>query len=390
MPAHILGIVAEYDPFHLGHAYHMNEARKLVQPDAVYVALSPCFTQRGSLSLLSPHDRALCALSSGADAVFALPVLWTVRDAERYALGAVSLLAGLGATHLAFGAETPDLALLKKAADLLEDPPAAFTGALKQLLSLGKGYPAALAEAGKNLFSEAEGLLSSPNNTLAICYLRAIHRLRLPLIPVVIPRRGAYRASSVQASAPSASAIREALCRGDYSALKAVPTQSAACLRAAFLAGNVPDPEIYSALLLSALRAMPQEGFRSLPDAAEGLGDALSRLRNSALSFREIVESLTSRRYASSRISRLCALALLGESDAHLRSLALPRETMLLGLRRDLKLTASWKDLPVRVIPSAVDWAKSAAPPELLSWKIRSLCCRRAATGPFSEKTVVL
>ena len=118
----VLGIVAEYDPFHLGHARHLRLAREAVRPDAVLIALSPCIKQRGELSLLSPHDRAACALSEGADAVFALPVLWTVRDAEHYALGAVSLLAGLGATHLAFGAETDDLSLLRRTAELLENP----------------------------------------------------------------------------------------------------------------------------------------------------------------------------------------------------------------------------------------------------------------------------
>ena len=99
----VLGIVAEYDPFHNGHLHHIVEAKKKICPDLTYIVLSPCVKQRGELSLLSPVDRARCALQAGADAVFSLPVLWTVRDAEHYALGAVSLLSGLGVTHLAFG-----------------------------------------------------------------------------------------------------------------------------------------------------------------------------------------------------------------------------------------------------------------------------------------------
>ena len=86
----ILGVIAEYDPFHNGHLYHLSEAIRLAEPDLTFVALSPCLKQRGELSLLSPSDRAFCALSAGADAVFSLPVCWTVRDAEHYALGAVS------------------------------------------------------------------------------------------------------------------------------------------------------------------------------------------------------------------------------------------------------------------------------------------------------------
>ena len=116
----VLGIIAEYDPFHNGHALHLQEARKAVIPDTVYIALSPCVKQRGELSMLSPLDRAACAVHEGADAVFMLPVLWTVRDAEHYALGAVSMLSGLGITHLAFGAETPDSALLNDIACLIK------------------------------------------------------------------------------------------------------------------------------------------------------------------------------------------------------------------------------------------------------------------------------
>ena len=91
----ILGIVAEYDPFHRGHLHHITEAIRRASPDLVFVVLSPCFKQRGELALLSPSDRARLALEAGADAVFSLPVLWTVRDAEHYALGAVSLLSNL-------------------------------------------------------------------------------------------------------------------------------------------------------------------------------------------------------------------------------------------------------------------------------------------------------
>ena len=115
----ILGIIAEYDPFHSGHLHHMTEAVRRTSPDLVFVALSPCFKQRGELPLLSPSDRARLALEGGADAVFSLPVLWTVRDAEHYALGAVFLLSQLGVTHLAFGAETADESLLLRATAVL-------------------------------------------------------------------------------------------------------------------------------------------------------------------------------------------------------------------------------------------------------------------------------
>ena len=102
----VCGIIAEYDPFHKGHAYHLARAREISGADYVVCVLSTAFTQRGTPSFFSTADRAKMAVQGGADAVFSLPVLWTVRDAEHYALGAVAMLAGLGITHLAFGAET--------------------------------------------------------------------------------------------------------------------------------------------------------------------------------------------------------------------------------------------------------------------------------------------
>ena len=171
----ILGIVAEYDPFHNGHLRHIAEAKRQVSPDLTFIALSPCLKQRGELSLLSPADRASCALEAGADAVFSLPVLWTVRDAEHYALGAVSLLSGLGVTHLAFGAETADAGLLRQAAALLESPDPVFQAALKEKLSSGAGYPAAVSAALSASLPAAKGLLDRPNNVLAvICPLMII------------------------------------------------------------------------------------------------------------------------------------------------------------------------------------------------------------------------
>ncbi len=238
----ILGVVAEYDPFHNGHLYHLTEARKILSPDLTYIVLSPCVKQRGELSLLSPTDRARCALEAGADAVFCLPVLWTLRDAEHYALGAVSLLSRLGATHLAFGAETADAGLLRRAAEALESPAPVFQAVLRDTLSSGAGYPAAVSAALSASLPGAEGLLDQPNNILAVCYLRALLRAGLSMEPVVIPRSGGYHAAAVDPAAPSASAVRGSLARGSYApAFSAVPDYTASLLRRRFLDGCVPD-----------------------------------------------------------------------------------------------------------------------------------------------------
>ena len=387
----ILGIVAEYDPFHRGHLFHLREAQKQVLPDLTFVALSPCFKQRGELSLLSPADRARCALEAGADAVFSLPVCWTLRDAEHYALGAVSLLSRLGATHLAFGAETADLSLLRSAADMLEEPDAAFTAALKEHLDAGAGWPSAAASALSAALPAAEGLLDRPNNILAVCYLRAIRRLNLSLRPVVILRTGSYHAASVDPDAPSAASLREALYRGSYAdAFAAVPDFTAALLRRRFLDAAVPQEQILDDLLLSKLRNMDEASYRLLPDLSEGMENALRSAAVTSRTRRELIASLAGKRYPAARISRLCACALLGLAKEQVECVPLPENALLLGLRKRAEMTALWKDPSFPVISSFTEWKKAAHPADLAAWRLWAQCCRLPDTLPFTEKTVSL
>ena len=385
----ILGIVAEYDPFHNGHLRHISRAQSVVSPDLTFVALSGCFKQRGDLSLLSPADRACCALKAGADAVFCLPVAWTVRDAEHYALGAVSLLSGLGITHLAFGAETPDPGLLQQAAAVLESPDNAFRTVLKEKLSSGTGYPAAVSAALSSVLPAADGLLDHPNNTLAVCYLRAVNRLGLSLQPVIIPRSGSYHAPDIDPGSPSASALRESLLRGNYAAVfQAVPEYTAELLRRRFLESRVPDQRVFDHLLLARLRTMNSSEFSSLPDLSEGMENALRSAAGESLSREELIHALSGKRYPAARISRLCACALLGISRNDLESAALPDHALLIGLRRRPEMTALWKDCALPVISSFTEWKKTAHPADLAAWRLWAQCCRLPDTLPFTEKLV--
>ena len=385
----ILGIVAEYDPFHNGHLYHLTEAVRRVSPDLVFVVLSPCFKQRGELSLLSPADRARCALTAGADAVFSLPVLWTVRDAEHYALGAVSLLSRLGVTDLAFGAETADESLLCRTADLLEHPSSAFSSILKDNLSSGAGYPAALSAAVSAVLPEASGLLDRPNNTLAVCYLRAMIRLNLSLSPVAISRGGSYHAAEIDPDFPSASALRDSLCRGSYAgALEAVPASTADLIRRRFLEGRVPDRHILDSLLLVRMRSMYDDEYRSLPDLSEGMENAIRTAAAASETRDELISRLSGKRYPASRISRICASALLGITKNDIAEAPLPECALLLGLRKRPEMTALWKALTIPVVASFTGWKKAAHPSDLAAWRLWAQCCRLPDTLPFTEKVI--
>ena len=381
----ILGIVAEYDPFHSGHLHHLRLSMESVFPSAVLVALSGPFKQRGEPALLSPFVRAECALACGADAVFALPGLWTVRDAEHYALGAVSMLASLGATHLAFGAETADLSLLQRTADLLENPRAALRDALHAALDAGKGYPAALAEAAGACIPESRPLLHHANNILAVCYLRAIRRLGLPLVPVIVPRAGSYHSDRIDPVSPSASALRESLRRGAWESLSALPEVSASAVRAAFLFREIPDSGRLDAVLLEKLRSITPEEASRLPDCTEGLGTALLNAAACADSRAELISMLTTRRYSSARISRLCACALLGITQDRLERAPLPSAALLLAIKKNPSLTGSWKNSPVRILPAS-GWQEYADPEDLAAWRLWSCACRLPSSYPFTQK----
>ena len=381
----ILGIVAEYDPFHRGHEKHLRLARERVQPDFTYVALSGCFKQRGEPALLSPHDRAACALAAGADAVFCLPTVWTLRDAEHYALGAVSLLAGLGATHLAFGAETEDLAGLWTAAELMERPAPAMQDALRRQLEDGRGYPRAMESALAETRPELAALLRSPNNILAICYLRALQRLDAEMEPVLIPRYGDYHAVEISPENPSASAIRQALARGDYGgAFAAVPAESASRIREAMLARRTPSEKTMDAILIHTLRAMDRERAARLPDLSEGLEDRVLRAAREVSGREALLTAACASRYPRARISRLCAWAMLGGTAETVERAPLPRETLLLGLRRNTEMTGLWRERRIRIHAALKDMPPDPA------WDLWAQCAGLSAGWFYRQRVVTV
>ncbi len=385
----ILGIVAEYDPFHRGHEKHIRLARARVQPDFTYVAMSGCFRQRGEAAMLSPWDRAACALAAGADAVFLLPTVWTLRDAEHYALGGVSLLAGLGATHLAFGAETAETALLRRAAETLEDPGETFRARLRGHLETGAGYPRALELAMKETDPEAAGLLNGPNNLLGICYLRAIRRLGAEMTSVVIARAGGYRETVVSPENPSATSLRKAIRRGDYAAaFQAMPAESGRVIRQALLDGRMPDGRILDAVLLRRLRGMTRDEAARLPDVSEGLEGRILEAARVTDSRDALLDAACTKRYPKARISRICACAALGLEAKDISDAPLPQETLLLGMRRNPEMTARWRELKIRIASNPGElapdpawrlWGQAAGLPE--GWERRQ---RVGDRGRFS------
>ena len=386
----ILGVIAEYNPFHTGHAHHLREARRLSGADYVIVVMSSCFTQRGEAAILSPADRARMALASGADAVFSLPACWAVRDAEHFALGGVALLHSLGCNAIAFGAETADLSALTSCARMLEQPDAAFSAALRHRMDTGLPYPAAVSAAMAEVLPQAGAVLSSPNNTLAVCYLRAMLRLNANMEIHPIPRNADYHATGLTQAFPSATALRGAILRGDWHSADA-HTPAADVLHTAALEGRLHRSDALDQALLYRLRTMQASEWTALPDLSEGIEDRLRAAARSAKTREELLLAAKTRRYPHARLSRLCAHALLGITQHQLEAEPLPTAAWLLGFRQQAApLFAHIKQNGFPIIGKAADYTGNEAwfRTELLSYDLWALGCGLPAGLGFTQGVV--
>lgn len=339
-----LGIVAEYDPFHNGHFYHITESKSIVSPDRTFIALSGCFTQRGDLSLFTPSARASMALSCGADAVFEIPACWTLRDADHYADASVGILADLGVTHLSFGAEEADASRLLTLAALLESGSPDLDARIRTALSTGLGYPAAFSAAVLDLYPDYGSVLSRPNNILAVSYLRSIMRHYAAIEPVFIRRNGDYDATGVDVSSPSATSIRLALARGDWSSVKkAVPDSVYQIIREEAFSASIVDPDALSDVLLYLSRERSGPALESLPNLSEGLECRLRNKANESVSRSALISSVSTKRYPRARVNRLCSALLLGASVDSSIPDRIPA-AILLGLKKG---TALRSEIPI-------------------------------------------
>ena len=212
----VSGIVAEYNPFHNGHKYHIEETRRITGCDAVAAVMSGSFVQRGEPSVFDKWSRAAAAIEGGVDLVLELPVYYSLKSAEGFAFGAVSILNALGAVNfLSFGAENADTDILSACAKVLLDEPPAFKDALQGKLKKGHSYAAACTAALTSQVPAAADILGTPNNTLAIEYIRSLLKLNSSIKPIAVKRSdNGYNSSVPKDEFLSATAIRDMVFKG--------------------------------------------------------------------------------------------------------------------------------------------------------------------------------
>ena len=214
----VVGLITEYNPFHNGHAYHLQEAKRITGADYCIVVMSGNFVQRGVPAFLDKYNRTSMALSCGADLVLELPVCYATASAEFFALGAVSLLDKLGIVdYICFGSENGDIKSMTEVAKLLIEEPIEYKTALNDSLKSGKTFPAARMDAINAIIPEdCNTILTSPNNILGVEYIKALLKLDSNITPVTITRKTAqYHSQELTTkdgtAISSATAIRKAL-----------------------------------------------------------------------------------------------------------------------------------------------------------------------------------
>ena len=331
----IAGIIAEYDPFHNGHAAQI---RMLRQQGArqVVVCMSSGAVQRGAVPLLPEWTRTRAALLSGADLVLALPAPYACAGAEAFGAAGVRLLTAVGCDTLAFGAEEPDGERLMQAAGLLQGP--ALRAELRARLDTGMTFAAARAAAAEALCPGAGALLARPNNLLGIEYCKAILAQHSPLRPLALPRLGADHNGQTpgrtgQTVIASASYLRTLVRQQGVEALG--PYLPAAVLdlyREAAGAGELSDPARFDLALLALLRSRTPEELARVRGLSEGLEHRLASAIRTATSAGNLYETMKTKRYPHARLRRLALDAALGCNRDALPEL--PPYLHVLGARR--------------------------------------------------------
>lgn len=287
------GIVAEYNPFHNGHLYHIEKTKEITGCDVVLAVMSGNFAQRGEPCICDKYKRAKMALMGGADLVLELPTLYSVSSAEIFAQGAVKILEEAGCEFISFGTESDDLKKLCEIADILKSEKLNLI--VNEKIKDGKSYPRAISEAISEYgYSE---LLGNPNNILAVEYIKAIKKAT----PIAIKREG-----SMHDKKGSASDIREKI-KSESSYKDLVPDFCLPILSDA----KMPDRKIFENLVLYRLRTMTEEELKNTPDVSEGLENRIKKASLKCTSFDSLCEEIKTKRYTMARIRRILINALL-------------------------------------------------------------------------------
>ena len=314
----VLGIIAEYNPFHNGHLYHLLKSKELTKDNYVIAIIGGNFTQRGEASLVDKWTKCEMALDNGVDLVIELPTLYSVSSAENFADGAIKILNSLKIVdHISFGTECEELNKLNILANTLFEEPKEYKLFLQSELDKGLSFPKARENALIEYLNDFSyrTVLSGSNNILAIEYLKSLKKHHSKIQPILIPRGNTNHLNKdYTGKITSSTSIREMIKTGNTRNLKSSMTPSSyTILKEELSKGHfVRDISDFEKLIIYNLRNSNFDSLRKLPDVSEGLEHLIKKAANSTNSIYELINQVSSKRYTETRIKRILLYSLLG------------------------------------------------------------------------------
>ncbi len=309
----VAAIIAEYNPFHNGHMYHISRTRELTNCDYLIAIMSGNFIQRGYPAVCDKFSRARAALLHGVDLVIELPVYLSTACAEYFAYGAVSALNNTRVVdYLSFGSECGDIGSLWRVADALTDADISerLDSEIRSAVRDGLSYPASRSRALSGLADD--DIIKNPNNILGIEYLKALKKLNSDIKPMTVERTGEGYHSERMNSFASATAIRKAVSVGDLNHIREAMPEAAFDIFASELAKRRTDIDALSSVFQYIVRSTAKSDITDLLDVTEGLENRFISAASETFRLTELIDRVKTKRYTHTRISRTLLHILLG------------------------------------------------------------------------------
>ena len=363
----VVGIIAEYNPFHNGHSYHIQNTKLLTGADFVVAVMTGNFTQRGNTSVVDKWEKTKMALNGGADLVIELPTIYSISSAENFANGAIKILNTLGIVDsISFGMEADDISTLNNISNVLYMEPPEYKAILEHELGKGSSFPKARENALMMYLNDIKryaNVLKGSNNILAIEYLKALKKQKSNLVPIGVKREKVYyNSTKIIDEYASATGIRNLLLHNQLEEVrKVVPAKTYNLLLNNIRQGTyVLDITTYNNEIIYKLRSMSVKEIANLPDVSEGLEYLIKDASNKTNNLIELINKVKSKRYTQTRVQRILLYALLGitKKDMEISKKMTPY-IRVLGCSENGKILLSQINSKAKVITSFKKFEKS-------------------------------
>lgn len=285
----MVGIIAEYNPFHNGHLYHINKVKEMFKDKTIVLVLVGNFLNRGEISIIDKYDKTKLALFYGVDLVVELPFIFAVQSADTYALGAITILNYLKCEYLIFGSETNDIEKLKIIANQENLD-------LSEYLKQGFNYPTSLSKA---IMDKTNIKIDTPNDLLGISYIKAINKIKSNIKPITIKRTNNYHDTNPTNNIASATSIRN-LIKNNESITNYVPLETLKYIK------NISIENYFNILKHQILI----DKLTKYQDVNEALANSLKKHITNSNSVEELILNVKSKNYTYNRIKR-CLIHIL-------------------------------------------------------------------------------